>query len=265
MNFVLKWFQVSLIKIRALLAVTLVLPVLAGAGCADDLTVFAAASLKESLQEVGRVFEVETGHRVVFSFAGSSLLARQIVLGAPADLFLSANGVWMDYVAEKNGLRAGFRQDLLENRLVLVAPARKQAQAQELTPALLQSHLTDGRFAMALVEAVPAGIYGKSALENLGLWNGVKTRVAQSDNVRAALALVATGEAPLGLVYYSDALAEPRVSVLANIPQQSHPAIRYPVAVLSSATPIAEDFFLFLKGEGAKAIFAKAGFLPIEE
>ncbi|MBY6048053.1 molybdate ABC transporter substrate-binding protein [Vannielia litorea] len=211
---------------------------------AESVTVFAAASLKGALDEVVAGWSGEA--RV--SYAGSSALARQIAAGAPADVFISANPEWVDWL-EAEGV-ALERADLLSNALVLVAGADDLRVGLEALEG-------DDRVAMALVEAVPAGIYGKTALERLTLWDSVAPRVVQADNVRAALALVALGEAPLGIVYATDALAEPGVRVVAEFPAESHPPIIYPVAALSEA---GGPLMAYLQSPEAAEIFARHGF-----
>jgi molybdate transport system substrate-binding protein len=240
---------------------------LAGAGAvpapalAERVTVFAAASLANAMAEIEAGFEAATGHDLVVSLAGSSALARQIQQGAPADVFISANTGWMDAVEAQGLIESGTRTDLLENSLVLVAHG-PEAPPLRIGPEMdLAGRLGDGRLAMALVEAVPAGIYGKAALESLGLWDDVAAQVAQADNVRAALALVATGEAPYGIVYATDAAAEDDVSVVGTFPPGSHPPIVYPVADLAGRDTPAEDAFLdYLRGPGARAAFTRQGF-----
>lgn len=225
---------------------------------ADDLQVFAAASLRDALGEVAQDYSTRTGTEVVLSFAGSGALARQIQHGAPADVFVSANVGWMDTLAEAGAIEAQSRVTLLSNRLVLIAPAPHEALT--LDGALIDT-LGEGRLAMGLVDAVPAGIYGKAALIALGLWEAVESRVAQTDNVRAALALVATSEAPLGVVYETDALAEPRVAVVATFPDDSHPPITYPAAITAQSDhPEAAAFLGFLRGDAARARFGAHGF-----
>lgn len=251
-------------RLRLLLAACLLALLPAARGVqADSVTVFAAASLKTALDEIVAGFEAATGHDVSVALAGSSALARQIQAGAPADLFISANRAWMD-VLDRDGLLApGTRVDLVSNRLVLIAPA--PADQIEIDASLdLLSRLGDGRLAMALVQAVPAGIYGKAALEHLGLWQAVAPRVAQTDNVRAALALVALGEAPLGLVYASDAQAEPRVGVVGTVPRDTHPPILYPAAVLRDK-PAARTLLAHLQSPAAQAVFAAQGFTLLED
>ncbi len=229
-----------------------------------DVTVFAAASLKTVLDEVGAAFAEATRHEAVLSFAGSSVLARQIGFGAPADVFLSANPHWMDVLEEAGSLTPGTRRDLLGNALVLIshAPgAPVDLNAQQLTAAL-----GDGRLAMALVDAVPAGIYGKSALQSLDIWDRVAPQVAQTDNVRSALALVALGEAPLGIVYATDALADPRVHLRASFPAASHDAITYPVAGIGAEPdPAARAYLEFLSSPEAREIFRAHGFVVLED
>lgn len=246
------------------LVAAMALAVLAGgAARADQVVVFAAASMKTALDEVAAHWQAETGHEVLISYAGSAQLAKQIIAGAPADLFISASLAWMDAVQAEGAVVPGTRRDLLGNQLVLIGHGATG-------PALvldgrfdLAARLGEGRLAMALVDAVPAGQYGKAALTALGLWPSVAPKVAQADNVRAALALVATGEAPLGIVYVTDAVAEARVHVAATFPADSHPAIVYPAALLTSAADAADRAFLdALQGPAARAIFARHGFAP---
>lgn len=230
---------------------------------ADEVLVFAAASLKTALDDVKAAFEAETGDEVSVAYAGSSALARQILAGAPSDIFISANIKWMDAVEEAGLLAEGSRRDLLGNRIVLVAPTADTpagAVDLDLSAESLTERLGDGRMAMALVDAVPAGIYGKAALETLGLWDALAPHVAEADNVRAALALVARGEAPLGIVYATDAAAEPRVTVLATFPEESHPPIIYPAARLAASGEAAAAFLDFLATPEARARFEREGF-----
>ncbi len=226
--------------------------------------VFAAASLKSALDELGHQWQERSGGRVVLSYAASSALARQIQQGAPADLFLSASIEWMA-VLERDGLiRQETRRNLLRNRLILIAhqprPALRIAPGFDLSGALGSE-----RLAMALVQAVPAGIYGKQALTALGVWEQVQGQLAQVDNVRAALALVVRGEAPLGIVYASDAVAEPRVAVIDTFPEGSHAPILYPVAqTTESRSAAARDFLQFLTSETARTVFESQGFLMVQ-
>lgn len=230
----------------------------------DDITVFAAASMKNAMDEVSEAWTRQTGHAAAVSLAGSSALARQIEQGAPADVFISANEGWMDTL-EKNGLvDSATRFDLLRNRIVLIAHGRS-APAVDIGPDFdLARLLGDGKLAMALVDAVPAGIYGKAALQTLGAWDAVAPKVAQADNVRAALALVSTGEAPYGIVYATDAAADDDVTVVATFPDDSHPPIVYPAARVSgSDNPLGAAFLDFLRGPAARAAFEKQGFVVV--
>jgi len=223
--------------------------------------VLAAASLQDALTEVADAW-VEEGHpRPVLSFAGSSSLARQVEAGAPADIFVSADEAWMDDLV-KAGAVKGERRDLLSNRLVLVEPLESSMEIDLDRPENLLLALPHGsRIAMAEPETVPAGRYGKAALESLGLWEALKDRIAPAENVRAALVLVEAGEAPLGVVYETDALVSDRVKVAAVIPPETHPPIRYPVALVHK-TPgsDAKAFYDYLAGDEASAIFARYGF-----
>ena len=229
---------------------------------ADQITVFAAASLKEAIDQIADDFTAATGVDVVASYAGSSALARQIEFGAPADVFVSASIAWMDQLEDANRIQAGTRIDLVGNRLVLIG-ASSEAAAFEMTAETdLTAMLAGGRVAMALTDAVPAGIYGKAALETLGLWEGVAPYVAQADNVRAALSLVSLGAAPLGIVYATDAAADAKVSVWAVFPKDTHPPIRYPAALTSTAkTPQAQAFLDYLGSSAADTVFGQLGFL----
>lgn len=231
---------------------------------AEEVTVFAAASLKTALDEIAPLFESETGHTVTMSLAGSSALARQIEQGAPADIFISANPDWMDYLAEQNLIAPETRRNLLSNRLVLVAHGPGAAPV-ELGPALdLSGLLGDSHLSMGLVNAVPVGIYGKAALEHLGLWEQIKTKVAQTDNTRAALALVSLGEAEFGVVYATDAMADPNVSVVANFPNGSHPPILYPIAAIAGrANAETLQMLDFLRNSDVTEIFTRHGFTMI--
>ncbi len=234
------------------------LPALAAA---DGLTVFAASSLKTALEDIVPGFEADTGHTVTLSFAATSALARQIQHGAPADLVISANPGWMDVLERENLIVANSRVDLISNTLVLIAPANAPGQGQTL-----KDQLAHGRVAMALVEAVPAGIYGKAALVAAGLWSEVAPRVVQADNVRSALAFVALGEVPLGIVYGSDAMAEDRVTVLATFPADSHPPIRYPAAVVAGRdTSPARALLDYLKSDAARTTFMRHGFAALPD
>ena len=232
---------------------------LASVARADDVTVFAAASMKTALDEVSRAYTAQNRVSIRASYAGSALLARQIAQGAPADIYVSANVEWMDWLAEQG--RVAERRALLTNRLVLIAQGAAADSPDVLTgESDISAMLGEGRLAMGLVTSVPAGIYGKEALEHLGQWDTLAPQVAQTDNVRAALALVATGEAPLGITYATDALAEPRVHIAGHFPPESHTPILYPVALIDGAGPEARGFYDFLQSDAAASIFAAHGF-----
>jgi molybdate transport system substrate-binding protein len=226
-----------------------------------DVTVYAAASLKTALDEVAEAYTDESGEAVTLSFAGSSALARQIQQGAPADLFISANPGWMDALEADGLIDAAKRVDLLGNTLVLISTEP----GPEMALADLPSELGQAKLAMALVDAVPAGQYGKAALQSLGLWDAVAPQVAQADNVRAALALVALGAAPFGIVYATDARADPRVTLRATFPEGSHAPILYPAAPIAGRTETADPFLRFLTTDTAKMIFETNGFDVLTE
>lgn len=228
---------------------------------AAEVTVFAASSLTDALRRVADAWTAATGHRVVLSFAGSSALARQIQQGAPTDLYISASQDWMDAVAATGDLRAGTRRDILANSLVLIAHGGDAAPVTLDSALDLAGLLGDGRLSMALVDAVPAGIYGKAALQHLGLWDSVAAKVAQSDNVRAALAFVARNEAPLGIVYATDAAVAEAVGIVAAFPADSHAPITYPAAITAqSQSPVAQDFLDYLSSDAARVIWRDFGF-----
>jgi len=233
-------------------------PAVAGAA---DTVVFAAASLKNALDQVAEDYEAKTGHKVTVSYAGSSALAKQIEQGAPADIFISADLDWMDYLAGKSLIRNETRRNLLGNALVLVAPADSTL-AIKIAPGFdLAKALGDGKLAVADPAAVPAGKYAKASLEKLGVWDSVKDKLAQAENVRAALAFIAQGEAPLGIVYQTDAAAEPKVKIVDSFPADSHPPIVYPVAQTASSTnPDASAFLDYLGSEDARKVFEGQGF-----
>lgn len=232
------------------------------AQAAGDVTIFAAASMKNALEEVAAGYEAETGTRVRLSLAGSSALARQIEAGAPADVFISANTGWMDRIEDAGLVVEGSRFDLARNALALVGPAGAAPVALDAGTDVA-ALLGEGRLAMALVDAVPAGIYGKAALISLGQWDAVAPKVAQTDNVRSALALVAAGEAPLGVVYATDAHAEPRVAILGLFPESSHAPILYPAAALTDGDAGAAAAFLaYLRGPAGAQALAAQGFIP---
>ena len=236
-------------------------PSIAASALAADPAVFAAASLKNALDEVAAAYRTATGKTVTISYAGSNVLARQIEEGAPADIFFSADLDWMKYVADRNLIRAGSQRTLLGNAIVMVVPkdstARADINASLDVAALLGK---DGKLAMANVESVPAGKYGKAALVSLGLWDRIAASVVQADNVRAALTFVARGEAAAGIVYATDAAAALGVRVLGVFPEDSHPPILYPVALTARAGADAEAFFEFMKSPAAASAYRKQGF-----
>ncbi|NDW52970.1 molybdate ABC transporter substrate-binding protein [Aliiroseovarius sp. PrR006] len=234
---------------------------------ADRITVFAAASLGGALDDVAQAFEDTTGHDVALSFAGSSVLARQITLGAPADVFLSANTDWMDAVENAGLLADGTRRDFSGNALVMIAPTEQTTPTDfPKTPQSFAAALEGGRLSMALVDAIPSGQYGKAALTHLGLWVDAEPHVVQTDNVRTALALVALGEARLGVVYATDAQAEPKVRVVGQFPTKSHPQITYPGAAIASGDLATATAFLdYLTSGSGQTILQQHGFLPVPE
>jgi molybdate transport system substrate-binding protein len=233
----------------------------AGAAMAE-VTVFAAASLKTALDEIAADYKAATGTPVTLVYGASPALAKQIAEGAPADIYLSASIAWMDDLADKALIQADSRRDLLGNRLVLIAHGEADPITLDATTDLA-GMLAGGRLSMAMVDSVPAGQYGAEALQSLGLWDQVKDSLAQSENVRAALQLVALGEAPLGIVYTSDAVAEPGVTVIATFPEDSHKPIVYPAALTETALPEAAAFLDTLSMPEAMAVFTANGFLPL--
>lgn len=228
---------------------------------AADVTVFAAASLKEALDDQARQFERATGNRVVIAYGASNALARQIESGAPADLFISADRDWMNDVGQKNLLMPGTQVALLRNALVLIAPASSKS-ALKIAPHFpLAAALGSDKLAMANPDSVPAGKYGKAALEQLGVWSSVERQVARAENVRAALALVSRGEAPLGIVYATDAYADKGVRIVDRFPATSHRPIVYPAAVTAaSKSPAAKALLDYLGSAAARSTWEKYGF-----
>ena len=225
------------------------------------ITVFAAASMKNAVDDINAAFTGATHIKVTTSYAASSALARQIENGAPADLFASADLDWMDYVAQRNLIRADTRANLLGNRLVLIAP--KDSRMGNVTIGQgfdLAALAGNGRIAIGDVRAVPAGKYAKAALEKLGSWTAAESKFAMAENVRAALVLVGRGEAALGIVYETDAKVEPNVKIVGHFPADSHPAITYPVALTANAKPAAARYLGFLRSGAAKDVFEKYGF-----
>lgn len=231
------------------------------AGSNPALTVFAAASLTTVLQDVGDAYTRQTGRSVRFSFAGSAALARQIEAGAQADVFVSADQEWMDYLQSRQKIQDKSRVDIVSNALVLVAPADSTL-SLKIGPGfgLAAALGGSGRLATGDPGSVPVGKYAQMALARLGVWPSVSGRLVGADNVRTALNFVARGEAPLGIVYATDALSEPKVRVIDRFPGSTHDPIRYPAAAVRDAGPDAVAFVSFLRGPAARALFDKAGF-----
>jgi molybdate transport system substrate-binding protein len=243
-------------KLLPILTATLLL-LLAAPVLAADITVFAAASLAETMNRLAADYQKQSGKTVAVSLAASSALARQIEASGGADIFISADEDWMDYLDKKSLLAPGTRTDLLGNGLVLVGP--KGVAPVAIRPGFdLKGLLKGGRLAIADPASVPAGKYGKEALMKLNAWDGVA--LAPAENVRVALAYVARGEAPLGVVYTTDAMAEPAVAVAGTFPENSHASIRYPAALVKDAKPEARGFLAFLSSPAARSVFEKAGF-----
>ncbi len=232
---------------------------------AEPVNVFAAASLKNALDEINTAWKSSSTQEAVGVYAASPALAKQIVEGAPADIFISADLNWMDELEKQTLIKTDTRRNLLGNTLVLIAPGGSGTKIA-LEPGVdLLAALKGGRLAVGEVKAVPAGRYAKAALESLGAWEAVSGHLAEQVNVRAALQLVARGEAPLGIVYGSDANAETKVEVAGTFPESSHPPIIYPVAIVASSNnPAAVEYVNYLGSEEAAAIFAKHGFAPIK-
>ncbi|MBX9827538.1 MAG: molybdate ABC transporter substrate-binding protein [Xanthobacteraceae bacterium] len=225
------------------------------------LTAFVAASMKNAVDDINAAFTKATGIKVVASYGASSALAKQIEAGAPADLFASADLDWMDYVAGKKLIKDDTRTNLLGNRLVLIAPKDAKLGNVAIGQGFDLAKLAgDSRIATGDVRAVPVGKYAKAALEKLGAWQAAESRFAMAENVRAALTLVGRGEAPLGIVYETDAKVEPNVKIIGHFPEDSHPAITYPVALTVNAKPQAQRYINFIRSNTAKTIFETYGF-----
>jgi len=237
--------------------------VVAPSGWAEDksLIVFAAASMKNALDDIDAALTSKTGIKIVPSYAGSSTLARQIEQGAPADVFASADTEWMDYAADKKTIDVATRTNLLGNSIVLIAPRDSKIESVTIARGFDLAGLAgDGKIATGDVKSVPVGKYAKAALEKLDAWQAADGKFAMADNARAALTLVARGEAVLGIVYATDARTEPGVKIVGTFPADSHPAIIYPVAATAHAGSSANDYLAFLRSTAAKAIFEKYGF-----
>src|SRR3982075_2842178 len=227
----------------------------------NSLTVFAAASMKNALDDIDAAYAAKTGVKIVASYAASSALAKQIEQGAPADIFVSADTDWMDYAISKKNINEPTRVNLLGNSIVLIAP--KDSKIGNLTIGQgfdLAKLAGDGKIATGDVKAVPVGKYAKAALEKLGAWTAAEPKFAMAESVRAALTLVARGEATLGIVYSTDAKVEPGVKIVGTFPADSHPPIIYPVAATTTAKAEAADYLAFLRTSAAKTILEKYGF-----
>ena len=234
----------------------------AGPAAAERVVVLAAASTAHVIDAVIEAFEAGPDDRVVGSYAGTSALARQIESGAPADVFLAANAAWMDHVEARGLIEPASRQVLAGNRLVFVTGEGGIAPFEPSPSLDLEALLAGGRLALGNPEHVPAGIYARQALEALGLWPAARERLAPAADVRAALALVARGEAPLGIVYATDAMLVPDVRVVATVPAALHEPIVYPVArIAGRQSSLAARFFAYLSGPEGRAAFARAGFI----
>lgn len=257
-------FPTSWLKAALATLLLLVVPGTVSAREAGSITVFAAASLTNVMQEIGKTYEATTGKHVTFSFAGSMILARQIEASAGVDLFVSADSESMDYLDGKGLIAPGTRANLLGNRLVLIAPASNNPSTIDLRTPLAQT-LKGGRLAVANVDTVPAGRYAKAALTALGQWDSIKGHLAQGEDVRAALAYVARGEAPFGIVYATDARVEPKVQVVATFPESTHEPIVYPAALTKGGNTEAAKFLAYLKGPVTRKILERAGFTVLAQ
>lgn len=248
---------------RCVLALLAMLAMQSPAWAADppprEITVFAAASMTDALQEVGAAFREDTGIATRLSFAASSALARQIESGAPVQAFVSADVEWMDYLAGRKLVDAASRRNVAGNDLVLIAPADRPVTIEIVPGFALAAALGNGRLAVAEPDSVPAGRYAKAALTTLGVWESVKDRLAPAENVRAALAFVSRGEAPLGIVYRTDAAVDPRVTVVGAFPAGTHPAIVYPAAAVGQSAD-GTRYVSYLAGDRAQAILRRHGF-----
>jgi molybdate transport system substrate-binding protein len=247
--------------LAAALLLTSGLPQASARAQGGDIVVFAAASLKNALDAINAEWTKETGKKAAISYAASSALAKQMEQGAPAQMFISADLDWMDYVEKKDLIKKDTRSNLLGNRIVLIAPKDK-AQAIDIKPGFdIAKVVGDGRLSMANVDSVPAGKYGKAALEKLGVWPKVSGKIAQAENVRAALLLVSRGEAPAGIVYQTDAAADPSVKIIGTFPEDTHPPIIYPIALTANATsPDAAAFLAYITSAKARPLFEAQGF-----
>jgi molybdate transport system substrate-binding protein len=246
----------------AALAIALLVPAFSGARAAD-VTVFAAASLSDALTDIGKAYRARTGTRPAFSFAASSTLARQIETSAGADIFISADSGWMDYLDSRGLIAHDTRRNILGNHLVLVAPVGTNVSLSIAPHFDLLGALQGGQLAIADPDSVPAGKYARTALTTLGVWNSVAGHTVNAENVRVALAYVSRGEAPLGIVYTTDAISDKGVHIVGTFPDNTHAAIVYPAALTHGAKAQAKGFLDFLSGRDAKAIFEKDGFVVL--
>ncbi|QGM98123.1 molybdate ABC transporter substrate-binding protein [Methylocystis parvus] len=231
---------------------------------AQTVTVFAAASLKNALDSAATAFKAKTGVELKTSYASSMALAKQIESGAPAEVFIAADEASMDYLAGKNLIKADTRSDLLGNSLVVVAPRSSKLTKLPFTKEAFEAAIASGKVATGDPASVPAGKYAKAALEKLDLWTTVEPHFAFTDNVRSALMFVAREEAPLGIVYLTDAKSEPKVKIVATFAANTHPPIVYPIALTSNATDNGEKLLAFLKSKAAKPSFAEQGFVVLK-
>lgn len=250
-------------RILAFFSLLLALAAAPQPGVAQDktITIFAAASMKNALDDISAAYTKQTGVKVVASYAASSALAKQLEQGAPADVFTSADLDWMDYASQKKVIKDDTRVNLLGNRLVLIAPADSKLSNVAIGPGFDLAKLAgDGRITTGDVQAVPVGKYAKAALEKLGAWQAAAPKFAMAESVRAALAFVARGEAVLGIVYETDAKVEPKVKIVGTFPQDSYPPVIYPVALTATAKPEAAAYLAYLRTNAAKTVFEKYGF-----
>jgi molybdate transport system substrate-binding protein len=251
---------------RRVSALLVALAISSPACAAETATVFAAASLKNALDDAATAFRGKTGIEVKASYAASSALAKQVEQGAPADLFASADTKWMDYLSEKALIQRQTRIDLLGNSLVVVVPRDSKVEKLALTAADFDKAVGDGKWATGAVASVPIGIYAKEAMTKLGIWPTAEPKLAQTDNVRAALQFVSRGEAALGVVYQTDANADPNVKVVATFPADTHAPIVYPFALTKAARgEAAAKFLAFLASDEVKPIFERQGFVLLKQ
>jgi molybdate transport system substrate-binding protein len=253
-----------MLKIFSIIAISVVATTLSALSGKADTNIFAAASLKGTMEELAKDYQSHGGTgTMTFVYGGSSALAKQIESGAPAGIFISADTDWMDDVEKKNLIKDGTRFDLVGNTLVLVG---KAGEAPFAAPSEIVTRLGQGKLATGDVKSVPAGKYAKAALTSLGVFHKIEAQLVQTENVRAALQLVATGEATLGIVYGSDAKAEPKVAAIFTFPDDSHPKIIYPAAeILANASADAESFLGYLQSQAAQDIMAAKGFVVLKK